>query len=236
MYGIFFYLGIFVAVGVGLLLCKRRRFPVSELVYSAVYSMIGAFVGAKALFVLTAWKQIVAYQIPLENIIKGGFVFYGGLIGGFIGLWIYTKQFKLNIWEYTGIYAVVLPIGHAIGRIGCFFAGCCYGIPFEGGHVYTHTVGNTPLGVPLLPIQLIEAGCLFLLFVGLLVGFLLHPDNLRRTTYIYLFAYPVLRFILEFFRGDAERGVVLLSTSQWISILLLVFTVFLMARPAKKKN
>lgn len=233
LYGIFFYLGIAVAAAVGVLLCHKRKFEKAELVYSAIYSLIGAFVGAKLLFILTSLQQIMEYGIPLVNVIKGGFVFYGGLIGGFLGLWIYAKQFKVNIWDYTGIYAAVLPLGHAIGRVGCFFAGCCYGIPFEGGHIYTESVGNTPLGVPLLPIQLIESACLLLLFLAILWLSLARPQDNRITTYCYLFAYPVLRFVLEFFRGDGERGVAVLSTSQWISIALVFFGVVLVVRERK---
>lgn len=87
--------------------------------------------------------------------------------------------------------------------------------------MYHSTVGSTPIGVPLLPIQLIEAGTLLVLFAVQLFLFL-HRHRTGRNTVFYFFAYPVVRFVLEFFRGDAERGKLLgLSTSQWGSVLII---------------
>ncbi len=234
LYGLLFYLGILLASLAGIGVCKAKKLPISELVYSAVYTMIGAFLGAKLLFIFTALPQIIAYQIPFINIIKGGFVFYGGLFGGLLGLFIYTRQFKLPLLPYTDVYTVILPLGHAVGRIGCFFAGCCYGIPFAHGHIYTETVGTTPLGIPLLPIQLIESGLLLLLFAVQLILLLRKTEKNGLLTHVYLFSYPILRFILEFFRGDAERGVLLLSTSQWISLLLLAVAILWLVSNDKK--
>ncbi|HCH67839.1 MAG TPA: hypothetical protein DEV98_04275 [Clostridiales bacterium] len=99
--------------------------------------------------------------------------------------------------------------------------GCCYGIPWKHGYVYHSTVGTTPIGMPLLPIQLIEAGTLLVLFAVQLFLFS-HRHRTGRNTVFYFFAYPVVRFVLEFFRGDAERGKLLgLSTSQWGSVLII---------------
>ena len=198
--------------------------------------MVGAFLGAKLLFIAVSLKQIIEYDISLVGVIKGGFVFYGGLLGGALGLYIYVKQFKLRFFEYADIYATVLPIGHALGRVGCFFAGCCYGIPHDGlfSHTYTATVGTTPLGVPLLAIQLIEAIALFLLFLALLTVFLLSRQRLGFCSTVYAISYAVLRFALEFFRGDKGRGVFIFSTSQWISLLILALVLWVMRRKKKK--
>ena len=114
----------------------------------------------------------------------------------------------------------MLALGHAFGRIGCFFAGC-YGISWKHGVVYHSTVGFTPIGVPLLPIQLIEAGTLLVLFAVQLFLFL-HRHRIGRNTVFYFFAYPAVRFVLAFFRSDAERGKLLgSSTSQWGSVLII---------------
>lgn len=238
IYGICFFGGIFAAAVVCVLLSGRQAIlPTYDIIYSAVYVMIGAVAGSKLLFLAVSFQEIIELQLPLIAVIKGGFVFYGGLIGGFAGLVIYSRQFHMALAPFLDIYAAVLPLGHAIGRIGCFFGGCCYGIPYSGwGHVVYHeTVGNTPTETPLLPIQLIESGCLFLLFTVLLVIFMRKPLS-GLCVKIYLFAYPLLRIALECFRGDRERGVLFgLSTSQWISvgILLLATAVVLLE---KKKN
>jgi phosphatidylglycerol:prolipoprotein diacylglycerol transferase len=120
-----------------------------------------------------------------------------------------------------------VPLAHAFGRLGCFFAGCCYGVPSAFGLEFNASE-LAPHGVKLLPVQLIEAGCNLLLFVLLLV---LSRFCRRRglLTGTYLAAYAVMRFVLEFFRYDAERGVFWgLSTSQWISLLLLPAAVFIL--------
>ena len=234
LYGILFYAGMLLAALAALWVARRRGLPMAEVVYSAVYTFIGALLGAKFLFIAVNLRTIIEAGIPFVAVIKGGFVFYGGFLGGLAGLFLYTRQFKLPIGSYLDIFAVVLPLGHAVGRIGCFFAGCCYGIPWEGGHVYTDVVGDTPLGIPLLPIQLIESGLLMLLFLTQLFLLYRYPRSSGLHTHFYLLSYPVVRFLLEFFRGDAGRGVLLLSTSQWISLAIIAFELVALMRPAHR--
>lgn len=237
LYGIFFYLGIAVAAVAGIFICKKRKMPLIELVYSGIYTFIGALLGAKLLFIAVSLKQIIEYNIPLINVVKGGFVFYGGMIGGLLGLWIYTKQFKLKMTDYMDIFATVLPLGHAFGRVGCFFAGCCYGMPYEHGYVYHTSAGATPLGIPLFPIQLVEAGVLVILFVFQVILTVKYTEKKNVNTYFYLVSYPSVRFVLEFFRGDDERGKFLyLSTSQWISILIILATMSVIVIGNRKRR
>ena len=189
--------------------------------------MIGAIIGAKLLFLIVSWEDIIKYNIPLVDVIKGGFVFYGGLIGGFLGLLIYASIYKIKLNKFLDIYAAVIPLGHAFGRVGCFFAGCCYGMEHDGflSFTYTETAGTTPLGVPLLPIQLIEAACLILIF-GVLMLVLFKVNKVGVVYKVYIVAYAIVRFVLEYFRGDGERGKFLfLSTSQWVSVGLIILCV-----------
>ena len=236
LYGVLFYAGIAAAAVVAMLISKKRNLSKFDLVSSGVYAMIGAFLGAKILFWAVSYKEIAEAfkQYPFEDvlfsIIKGGFVFYGGLIGGVLGLVIYVKQFKMSFGAFAEMFSVVIPLGHSIGRVGCFFAGCCYGIEYHGAfsHTYTEVAGNTPIGVPLLPVQLIEAACLLCLFAILLVAFLKKPKNPAFCPSVYAVGYAVIRFALEFFRGDRERGLLVgISTSQWISIVVVCFVVCL---------
>ena len=162
--------------------------------------------------------------MPFEAVLKGGFVFYGGLIGGAVGLSIYALMYKLDTVKFFDIYALVLPLGHAIGRIGCFFSGCCYGIEYDGffSVSYNKTLGLTPLHTQLLPIQLIEAFLLCILFIFLLFVYFKSPKR-GMISAIYLYCYSVIRFVLEFFRGDTERGNIFnFSTSQIISMVLIL--------------
>lgn len=228
-YGILYFIGIFASSCVAVPLCKKRDIQRYDLAYASVYAMITGTVGAKSLFLIVSAKQIVEQQLGFDAVLKGGFVFYGGLIGGAIGLFIYTRQFHLPSADFFDLFAAVLPLGHAIGRIGCFISGCCYGMPYDGflAYTYRYSLGGAPVDTPLLPIQLIEASCLLLLFVILLTRYLRRPQMRGTVASVYLVAYPTVRFVLEFFRGDSVRGAFLgLSTSQWISLALLFTAVF----------
>ena len=223
IYGILICVGAALATIVASLICKKRGLPSFEVHYSGVFILVGALIGAKLLFILVSLEDIIKYDVSLEAIFSGGFVFYGGLLGGLLGLIIYGKCFKMKFFPFADICAAVVPLGHAIGRIGCYLSGCCYGISYSGIGcvIYTETLGMTPLNTPLLPIQLIESLCLLLLFVFLMIVY--HKSKtVGNISGIYLISYGILRFILEFFRGDAERGRLLLYTSQWISLGLII--------------
>ena len=227
IYGICFYIGIVLASAVALVVAKKRDLPKWEIVYAGIFAMIGAMIGAKVLFIIISIDDIIRLQLSPEAVIKGGFVFYGGLLGGFGGLMLYVRLYKLPAIDYLDICATVLPLGHAVGRVGCFFGGCCYGIPYDGPGcvVYEETVGMTPLGVPLLPVQLIEGAALLVLF-GLLMYVLYRKESRGLPVWVYCLSYSVIRFVLEYFRGDGIRGKFLwLSTSQWISILIIIVSV-----------
>ena len=240
LYGLMFYIGIACAALVAALICKRKKIERYDLVCAGVYTMIGALIGAKLLFIIISLDDIIKYDIPFEYVLKGGFVFYGGLIGGILGLFIYAKQFKESFVQMGELFATVLPLGHAFGRLGCFFAGCCYGIPYDGpfSHTYHNVLGDTPTGVPLLPIQLIEAICLVIIFGVMMVLYFRSKEKYGNAPITYLMIYSALRFVLEFFRGDEARGRFLwLATSQWVSIGLMAAAILvLVLRHQRKKK
>ena len=238
IYGVAWILGTVIAAIIAVMLCKKREIERYDLVYSAVFAVLAGIGGAKLLFIAVSLKTIIEQHIPLLAVLQGGFVFYGGLIGGAIGIIIYTRMYKLDTLKFFDIYAVVLPLGHAVGRIGCFYSGCCYGMPYDGifSCVYTKTLGMTPLNTPLLPIQLIEAFLLFALFVACIIIFF-KSQKRGLITSVYLYSYNVIRFVLEFFRGDAERGTFLgMSTSQIISIVLMIILSGCLLYNHKKKK
>ncbi len=220
-YGLLFVAGFFIAILVSVPKAKRLVLPLSEVTYSAIFAGIGGVLGAKLLSVVTSVRYIIEYEIPFVDIIKNGFVFYGGLIGGIIGLFVYAKSFGLPLLPYLNLYTAGTALGHAFGRIGCLFSGCCYGVETSGAFfiVYRKAIDpNTPLDTPLLPVQLIESMCLIVIFFiceALFYG----KKTGRYSVYSYLILYPVTRFILEFFRGDLLRGFYAgFSTSQYISV------------------
>ena len=226
---------------------KKQKIGFFDFTLDAITTLLSAFAGAKILFLIVSWNDVVAvfkllpFLEAFNVVLKSGFVFYGGLIGGAIGLFTALAVQKKDFFKTIDIYAVVLPLGHAFGRIGCFFSGCCYGMPYDGWLSFTYTTAldpSTPLGVPLLPVQLIEATILFVLFATLLVVYLKAPNRKGLCSLIYAYGYAVMRFILEFFRADAERGLFIgLSTSQWISIaIFIIATVCLVMAIVKAKK
>lgn len=226
MYGVCFIIGIVASLLLLLFYIRKRSDKVSkdDTLYAACFALVAGILGAKLLSILTSINYIKQYQIGIIDIIRNGFVFYGGLLGGFLGYFIYGKVYKIPVLDLTDQGAQVLPLGHAFGRLGCFCAGCCYGKPTESflGVIYTHPSDPlTPIGVKLLPTQLFEAGYCFLIFIALFILNKKKKLSSGVNTTMYVVSYAICRFINEFFRFDGERGFLLnLSTSQWISILL----------------
>jgi phosphatidylglycerol:prolipoprotein diacylglycerol transferase len=165
--------------------------------------------------------------------IFGDIVFYGGLIGGVTAMLIFCKSFKIPILPIADMFAPALAVAHGFGRIGCFFGGCCYGIQVDPSHPFAvvfppfeiTTQAGVPTGVPLLATQLIEAGSLFIIATILTI---LYKKTAGKglTVCAYGILYSILRFTLEFFRGDHARGIYgPFSTSQYISMALFAVSV-----------
>ncbi|MCL2194333.1 MAG: prolipoprotein diacylglyceryl transferase [Oscillospiraceae bacterium] len=217
----YWLMAFFGLIGMIILALWRRRVPrfqtsVLDIVYTILCSIAGGLIGAKAF-------QLIGYAInyghldgfwTLENwisMLPGVGVLYGGLLGGVLAAIIYIRINKLSFSEVSDILVPPLLLFFTFGRIGCFSAGCCHGIAAEGFFTISDVV----------PVQLYEAT---FTFIFMLVLFVWRPERKLRGILlpIYLISYAVARFLLEFLRGDAGRGIVLgLSTSQWISLLVL---------------
>lgn len=251
MYGILAIVGMVVAVFAATRLAKARNVPVQDVVFASFYCGIGILVGAKLMYFITMLPKFVAnFDVFLNNpfgvimYVFSGFVFYGGLIGGALGVIIYCKQFKLPLKPFMEVAAPAIPLMHGIARIGCLCAGCCYGMEYHGplavtypDNEFTHDIA----GVPRFPTQIVETVVNLILFVFLYIMVKRGKSKNGQALGVYLIVYCVMRFCLEFARGDAIRGGFLgLSTSQWISIVLFPLGVWLLFRKCKddfsKKN
>ena len=231
VYGIMIALGLCVAVIVSAYRAKKKRLS-EDTVYTILWlSLIGAFIGTRVLFYLTVIPDIIENPSILWNF-SNGYVVYGGVIGGVLANVIYFKVKKLEFLPYFDLVMPQVALGQAIGRIGCFFAGCCYGretdLPI--GFTY-HTSDFAPTGVALVPTQIISCvGDLLIFFLLLLYA--KRKEAKGTVGALYLMLYSAGRFFIEFLRGDEERGNIgLFSVSQVIAIVvffagLLLYVIF----------
>jgi phosphatidylglycerol:prolipoprotein diacylglycerol transferase len=192
-----------------------------------IYIIIAALIGAKLLLVVVDYDQFAFTTDYLLSIARSGGVFYGGLIAAVgVAFW-YIAKHRMPFWTTTDVFAPGIALGHVTGRLGCFAAGCCYGkqttvpwaVTFTNAAAATNV--GTPLGIPLHPTQLYEAGAELLILGVLIFAERRGKRFAGRTFWAYMFLYAVSRFAIEFYRGD-PRGTVLgmLSTSQFISVVL----------------
>lgn len=222
MYGVMSAVGMLAAFILLGFTRKLTRFSEDQALSAAIWAIVMGFVGAKVLYWLVEIDQIIADPSYLLHTLREGFVFYGALIGGLLGVAIYALIKKLPFFSLTDYFIPALVIGHAFGRIGCVFAGCCYGMECDSPISIVFPEGSAaPAGVPLLPTQIMESVFLFLL-CAFLVWRLAKKKPFGTVSGWYMVLYGAWRFGIEFFRNDDRGSVGFLSTSQFISIFVLL--------------
>lgn len=206
---------------------KKYKLPADDILNTILIGAVGALLGAKLLYIITMIPSIIehfdlymATPSLFLDLLRSGIVYYGGLYGGILAGYIYLKKYKQPLGKYADLLAPGIPVFHLFGRIGCFMSGCCYGVECDFGIAFTESI-SAPNGIPFFPIQLVEAGLNIIILIILLA-----TEKKRRPgtgLKLYLFMYAVIRFVLEFFRGDEIRGHVwIFSTSQWIALITIV--------------
>jgi len=225
-YGVLLAAAYLLGLQFALVRARKRGLDPARVMDLGIYIIISALVGAKLLLLVTDFKAFTANPRELLTLVRSGGVFYGGLILAVaVALW-YIVRAGLPLWTTCDVFAPGIALGHVVGRFGCLFAGCCYGKPTTRPWGITFTdpfaasnVG-TPLGVPLHPTQLYEAGAELLILLILLWSERKGRPYAGRTFWLYMLLYAISRFIIEFYRGDDRGTVGMFSTSQFISILL----------------
>jgi phosphatidylglycerol:prolipoprotein diacylglycerol transferase len=200
--------------------------------------MVG-FVGARLLYVITQADHFASHPMDAFRVWEGGLVFFGGPLAVIPFVAWYVRRHKLALWRTMDCMIPGLVIAHAFGRLGCIAAGCCYGKPTGGdwGFRFSSELVDPALrGIYLHPTQLYESTALFLLFLGLLSVFRRKLFD-GQVVLTYFMVYPVIRSIIEIYRGDQVRGFVIdgvLSTSQFISVLVFLGAAVFLARRLKQ--
>src|SRR5712691_717194 len=204
-YGVLLAAAYLLGLKLAMMRAKARGLDANRVLDLGIYIIISALIGAKLLLLVTDFRAL--------TLARSGGVFYGGLILAVIVALVYIRRVGLPLWTTCDVFAPGIALGHVVGRFGCLFAGCCYGKPttLPWGITFTDpfaaTNVGTPLGVPLHPTQLYEAGAELLILGALLLTERNRRPFAGRTFWLYMLLYAVSRFIIEFFRGD-ERGTV----------------------------
>jgi phosphatidylglycerol---prolipoprotein diacylglyceryl transferase len=241
-YGVLLAAAYLVGLKLAMVRAKARGLDANRVLDLGIYIIISALVGAKLLLLVTDFRTFRADPRELLTLARSGGVFYGGLIlAVIVALW-YIRRVGLPLWTTCDVFAPGIALGHVVGRFGCFFAGCCYGKPTTKPWGITFTdpfaasnVG-TPLGIPLHPTQLYEAGAELLILIVLLVTERKGRPFSGRTFWLYMLLYAISRFIIEFFRGDERGTVFMFSTSQFISLLLAPLAVAMLVYLSRAKT
>jgi len=225
-YGVLLAAAYLIGLQLALVRARHRGLDPARMLDLGVYIIIAALVGAKLLLLVTEFDTYRSHPAELLSLLRAGGVFYGGLIGAVLVAFWYMGRHGLPLWTTCDLFAPGIALGHVVGRVGCLMAGCCWGrettlpwgITFTDS--FSHTLVGTPLGMPLHPTQLYEAGAELLI-----LGLLLATERKGRpfpgrTFWGYLLLYAVSRFAIEFFRNDPRGAVLGVSTSQFISLVL----------------
>ncbi|UNK16995.1 prolipoprotein diacylglyceryl transferase [Paenibacillus sp. N3/727] len=227
-YGLMIAIGIITAYQVLVTRAEKRQMERSHISSITLWGLLGGFLGAKLLYWITQGKNIMDHPEILWDM-STGFVVYGGILGGILSGYIYCRMKGLNFLQHLDLFVPSIALAQGFGRIGCLLAGCCYGEETHGWFGITfHESEFAPNDVLLIPTQILESVFSFGLFFVLI-----YLAKSKKTdgfiTSLYLLLYSLGRFIIEFYRGDIIRGSVgILSTSQFISLLVIVITCLIM--------
>lgn len=241
-YGLCMAVGILVASFGACFRAYRSRLCVEDLIVYAACVIGSAIFGAAILYDIVTYgfvglvKEVLQHGFD-ELIKNNGLVFYGGMLGGLVGMYLAFIITRTSPQIYYVSAVPYIPIGHAFGRLGCFCAGCCYGKESNGIFALKFKYAITDLSpdIAVLPTQLFEVVGNVFIAVYLLKKYPYNSNNTPDVLFEYLMLYSVMRFLIEYCRGDSIRGSwFILSTSQWISLSLICVISILLYKSKRK--
>jgi phosphatidylglycerol:prolipoprotein diacylglycerol transferase len=236
-YGFLVALGLFAALHYLVRTAKRKNIPENAILDLVLYAVVAGMIGARLTYVALNWGFYVRHPADIFKIWEGGLVFYGGFLAGAAAVIVFLRQRQeLRLWTMADLIAPALALGHFFGRLGCFFAGCCYGVPstLPWAVRFTHPDSLCQNPLPLHPVQLYEAaGNLALFFV---LDWYNRGEHREGNTFAwYLLFYGVLRFLMEFLRMDDRGGFIAgMSPSQLVALVMMVIAIALFRRAGEQ--
>lgn len=205
-----------------MLIIKSSKFDIIfyKCIMKAIpWAVISAVILGKGTYAFTKIRQGCSNAYELVD----GFVFMGGYYGALLGLFLYSKAFHFHYYDLTDVFSSILPLGQAIGRLGCFCNGCCYGKPWSGVLSIKYPINGVETSI--VPTWFIES--LFCAFLFLFLYQTPKRKNKGYYTYMYMILYSIFRFLLEYFRGDDIRGYIgVFSTSQFFCLITIIMGIF----------
>jgi len=205
-YGVLFALGVSVVLMCIYFHAKKKGLPAKELLDVCFYIILWGIIGARLLYVVENISFFKREPLEIFMITHGGLSFFGGLIGGTIAGIISSKRRKLDLLELVDLFFLYLPLGHAIGRIGCFLNGCCYGKPTAlpwGVRFPPYSYAAEKFGIlhKVHPVQLYNSGMNLIIFSVLYVLYKRRKFKVEILS-TYFILYGTGRFLMEYLRGD----------------------------------
>jgi phosphatidylglycerol:prolipoprotein diacylglycerol transferase len=238
-YGLFVAVGFLAGMGFALREARREGLDLQPILDLAFYIILSAIIGARLFYVLTNPDSYRNSPLDILKVWQGGLTFYGGFICSFITAVIYMRRRGMAVWKTFDLFAPALALGDFFGRIGCFFAGCCYGreCSYPWAVTFTDPQSLARVGAALHPTQLYSSAAALVTF------FLLWTWSGRKRfdgqpALLWIFFYSFFRLIIEYFRGD-PRGYLLLGTfavSQVLSAVLVIASLIMLAVLKKKQH
>lgn len=232
-YGVMIAIGILTGVWLAEQLAKRYGLQSDQIDNFAIFTIAFGYACSKLLYCITEWDQFL--KNPASVLGSGGWVVYGGVIGGVVGAMLWCRWHKWDFMKYFNTIMPCVSLAQGFGRIGCFLAGCCGGIETDAWYGVSFPAGSVAwTTAKIIPTQLIMAAGDFVIF-ALLYRNLTKGKHPEDTAGWYLILYALGRFAIEFIRGDMIRGFVgVLSTSQFISLFTVLVGAYLIWNRQRK--
>ena len=238
-YGVIFAAGALAAWSWFVARAGRLDLPREPVFNLAFYTLLAGLVGAKLTLILVDLPYYLAHPAEILGTIRSAGVLMGGVVAGTGAFWLYARHQKLPVAELCDAIVAPLALAQGIGRLGCFMAGCCYGVASDAWCAIRVTSGaahdqtGVPLNTPLLPVQLFESAFDFALAAVLTIAWRRRPRPAGTVLWLYFVLYGAGRALLEVWRGDAVRGLWFggaVSTSQLFSVVAVLAGAFFLIR------
>lgn len=229
-YGVFVASGFILGIGLALRQAQREGYDPQTILDTVFYIIVAGIIGSRLFYIGQNLAFYKGSPLSIFMIWEGGLVFHGGLLCAIPVGWILIRRNKLSFWGLFDLLAPSLAIGQALGRIGCFYAGCCYGLPAQlpWSVTFNDPKSLASQGDPLHPTQLYAAAANSIIFL-ILVFFRKRTRFSGQLSCIYLGLHAVFRVVIERFRGDLRLLLFnqTVSLTQVLSALLLLLAIFL---------